>query len=102
MERLLEPRKVVHNMRERFVDLIIFVATNKAFYELAKERDCDLELIVHHHKCLERAEDRLREFYDFVDYLELDKPHERLVYGRKRAKLIKWLTKRYKKKYGGY
>lgn len=89
---------VTINLRERFLDLLATVAICKAFVELANEQE-DEALIVHDLTDLKNAELRLMLFMGHVKYLGLDSDNTRLLYGYRRVRLRRWLTKRYKKKY---
>ena len=89
---------VTINLRERFFDLLSTVALCKAFVELANEQG-DEALIVHDQTDLKYAELRLMLFMGHIEYLGLDSDNTRLLYGYRRVRLRRWLTKRYKKKY---
>lgn len=94
----LDSKEVVHNMRERFFDLLEDVATAEAFYEIA-ENGHNFGTITRWRDNRERAETKLKEFMYIVDYLGLDSDKTRLVYGRRQSKIRRRLKKRYMNKY---
>lgn len=87
---------VTINLRERFLDLLDTVAICKAFVELANEREDEA---LNDLTDLKNAELRFMLFMGHVEYLGLDVDNTRLLYGYRRIRLRRWLTKRYKKKY---
>lgn len=87
---------VAINLRERFLDLLATVAICKAFVELANEREDEA---LNDLTDLKNAELRFMLFMGHVEYLGLDADNTRLLYGYRRIRLRRWLTKRYKKKY---